>query len=117
MLDSVVDVDQADPLEPRADFLDVVRDLISHGSHRIGLAAAGIAEPAWAKELGAPEFNGASGYRDDEQECIATVFSYDANSHAVVTLIDHSMGGGVKDIFLTDQLDVLRAEYGRAAHA
>lgn len=92
-----------------------VRDAANETAER--LAAAGVAEPAWVEELGAPEFSGAFGYRDDEQECIATVFSYDSDSHAVVTLIDHSMGGGLKDIFLTDQLDVLRGEYERAAEA
>lgn len=92
-----------------------VRDAANETAER--LAAAGVTEPAWADELGAPEFSGAFGYRDDEQECIAAVFSYDAGAHAVVTLIDHSMGGGLKDIFLTDQLDVLRGEYEREAEA
>lgn len=92
-----------------------VRDAANETAER--LAATGVAEPAWVAELGSPEFNQAFGYRDDEQECIATVFSYDADSHALVTLIDHSMGGGLKDIFLTDQLDVLRREYERAAEA
>lgn len=90
-----------------------VRDAAHETAER--LAIAGAADPEWAAELGAPEFSSAFGYRDDEQECVATVFRYDARRHAVVTLIDHSMGGGVKDIFLTDQLDMLRSEYERAA--
>ncbi len=83
------------------------------------LAAAGVVEPPWHDRLGKPEFDRSFGYRDDDggQEAIATVFHYDAAEHAVVVLIDHAMGGGVKDVFFSDQTDVIRGEYERASEA
>lgn len=83
------------------------------------LADAGVVEPPWLDRLGTPEFGRAFGYRDADggQEAIATVFHYDEAEHAVVVLIDHGMGGGVKDVFFSDQTDVIRGEYERASEA
>jgi len=83
------------------------------------LSAAGVAEPPWLDRIGAPTYDRAFGYRDEHgaQEAIATVFHYDDAEHAVVVLIDHGMGGGVKDVFFSDQTDVIRGEYERAAEA
>ncbi|MPY77363.1 MAG: hypothetical protein GEV04_02500 [Actinophytocola sp.] len=83
------------------------------------LSAAGVAEPPWLDRIGKPEFDRSFGYRDhdDGQEAIAPVFHYDDVEHAVVVLIDHGMGGGVKDVFFSDQTDVIRGEYERASEA
>ncbi|MPY96827.1 MAG: hypothetical protein GEU97_02305 [Actinophytocola sp.] len=94
-----------------------VRDAANESAAK--LSAAGVAEPPWRDRLGKPEFDRAFGYRDDDggQEAIATVFHYDNAEHAVVVLIDHGMGGGVKDIFFSDQTHVIRSEYERASEA
>lgn len=79
------------------------------------LAAAGAADPPWAAGIGGVEFARAYGYRDDfgEQEGIAVVFRYGRKEHAVVVLIDHVLGGGVKDVFLTDKTRKIRSQLGQ----
>jgi hypothetical protein len=81
------------------------------------LVAAGLSEPSWAPGLGAPAVGRSFGYADQmgAQESITVTFSYGRERHALVVLIDHELGGGVKDCFPTDRPDQIRTRYQRAA--
>jgi hypothetical protein len=81
------------------------------------LVAEGLTDRPWAKDLGAPRVGRCFGYSDafGAQESIAVTFAYGRKSHAVVVLIDHDLGGGVKDCFLSDRPDRIRAKYQQAA--
>jgi Plasmid pRiA4b ORF-3-like protein len=81
------------------------------------LAAAGLAVPPWATGLRKPKIGRCFGYVDffGEQQTIALCFSYGRKRHAIGVLIDHVLGGGVKDCFISDQPDQIRAHYRRSA--
>jgi hypothetical protein len=81
------------------------------------LASSGLTDCPWASGLGAPRVGRCFGYADafGAQESIAVTFAYGRKSHAVVVLIDHGLGGGVKDCFLSDRPDRIRAKYQQAA--
>src|SRR6266516_4101735 len=81
------------------------------------LAAAGLAVPPWAAGLRKLKIGRCFGYVDffGEQETIALCFSYGRKRHAIAVLIDHVLGGGVKDCFISDQPDQIRAQYRRSA--
>jgi len=81
------------------------------------LIAAGLADRPWVAGLGTPRVGRIFGYSDElgAQESIALTFSYGRKRHAMVVLIDHELGGGVKDCFPTDRPDWIRARYQRAA--
>jgi len=82
------------------------------------MIAAGVTDPPWAAELGRPVVGACFGYRDDtlgSQESLAVTFRYGRKEHALVVLIDHDLGGGVKDCFPTDRPDRIRADFQRAA--
>jgi hypothetical protein len=79
-----------------------------------GMAAAGLKDRPWVKDLGALKAGACFGYAAGTQAAIALTFTYGRKSHAVVTLIDYALGGGVKDCFLTDRPDRVRAEYKSA---
>jgi hypothetical protein len=76
-----------------------------------GLVAAGLKDRPWVRSLGNPRVGTCFGYSDGAQSCIAITFAYGRTSHAFVVLIDHDLGGGVKDCFPTDRPDAVRAEY------
>lgn len=77
------------------------------------MVAAGLTDCSWVGELGAPKVRRCFGYSDffGEQESIALTFGYGRKQHAVVVLIDHVLGGGVKDCFVTDQVRRIRSQY------
>lgn len=77
------------------------------------LVAAGHADPVWASKLGTPKIGPGFGYSDlfGAQESIAVCFRYGRKEHAIVVLIDHDLGGGVKDCFVTDQGRKLRDRF------
>ncbi len=81
------------------------------------LIATGLTDQPWAQGLGTPRVGRCFGYADafGAQESMAATFSYGRKSHAVVVLIDHDLGGGVKDCFLSDRPDRIRAKYQQAA--
>ena len=83
------------------------------------LVAGGLTDPPWAAGLGRPKVGPSFGYADffGDQEAIALTFSYGRKRHALVVLIDHRLGGGVKDCFVTDQPDVIRAHYRDSAQS
>jgi len=106
--------------------LAMLRVLAATGPHDIRpvaagagdrLVAGGLTDPPWAAGLGRPKVGASFGYADffGDQEAIALTFGYGRKRHAVVVLIDHSLGGGVKDCFVTDQPDVIRAFYRDSA--
>ena len=92
-----------------------VRSAASSATAR--LAATGLATPQWAAGLGRPAIGKCFGYGDDfgEQETIALCFSYGRKRHAICVLIDHVLGGGVKDCFISNQPDQVRTRLRRSA--
>ena len=81
------------------------------------LIATGLTDQPWAQGLGTPRVGRCFGYADafGAQESMAVTFTYGRKSHAVVVLIDHDLGGGIKDCFLSDRPDRIRAKYQQAA--
>jgi hypothetical protein len=76
------------------------------------LASSGVKDRPWVHSLGMAEFVDAYGYSDDEgaQQSIALEFRYNKSKHVLVVLIDHDLGGGIKDCFLSDDTTRLLAE-------
>ncbi|MEU4768868.1 plasmid pRiA4b ORF-3 family protein [Actinosynnema sp. NPDC023794] len=81
------------------------------------LVRGGLVEPGWVKAVGKPTVGACFGYADAHgaQEGLAMTFAYGRKAHAVVVLIDHDLGGGVKDCFVSDQPKAIRAGYVQAA--
>lgn len=84
------------------------------------LAALGVPDRPWASTIGRPTVLRTWQYGDifGEQESVGVLFSYPGRDHALAVLIDHTLGGGLKDCFLADgrgAADVL--EVGRRAAA
>jgi Plasmid pRiA4b ORF-3-like protein len=77
------------------------------------LVAAGLTDRPWVGGLGTPQVGPCFGFVDGfgAQEGITVSFSYGRKIHAFVVLIDHGLGGGVKDCYPTDRPDKIRAEY------
>ena len=76
------------------------------------LASAGVKDRPWVHSLGKAEFVDAYGYSDDEgaQQSIALEFRYNKSKHVLVVLIDHDLGGGIKDCFVSDDTTRMLAE-------
>ncbi|HEY5881583.1 MAG TPA: plasmid pRiA4b ORF-3 family protein [Nakamurella sp.] len=76
------------------------------------LTRYGIKDMPWVKDLGRAEFVDAFGYGDDRglQESLVLEFRHGRRGHAFVVLIDHRLGGGIKDLFATDDPDELRRD-------
>jgi hypothetical protein len=81
------------------------------------LVAAGLKDRPWVKGLGAPQLGACFGYTDGvgAQEAVAVAFRYGRREHAVAVLIDHDLGGGVKDCWPTSEPEAVRADYQRVA--
>jgi len=81
------------------------------------LAASGVKDMPWARTLGTPEWVSAFGFADPlgTQQSLAVEFRYGKRSHACVLLIDHDLGGGVKDCWFTDEVPRIRAQFQVAA--
>jgi hypothetical protein len=92
-----------------------VRTLACEAGDR--LVASGLTDPKWARVLGKPTVGACFGYADAHgaQEGLAMTFSYGRKSHALVVLIDHDLGGGVKDCFVSDRPKSIRSGYLKAA--
>jgi hypothetical protein len=78
------------------------------------LVTAGLKDRPWVRGLGSPKVGACFGYSAGTQSAVALTFTYGRKSHAVVVLIDHALGGGVKDCFPSDRPELIRAEYKRA---
>jgi hypothetical protein len=72
--------------------------------HAGRLAATGLPEPSWVGGIGHPRFVRAWEYQDvfGQQTSMGLLFDYAGREHAVVTLVHHTLGGGVKDAFLVE---------------
>jgi len=81
------------------------------------LAEAGVTDPGWVAGLGQPVVGACFGYGDTfgEQESVTVTFSYGRKRHAVSVLIDHVLGGGVKDCWASDAPERVRAQCRRMA--
>lgn len=78
------------------------------------LAAAGEVDRPWAAGLGRPRPGACFGYADTvfgAQEVVGVTFSYGRKQHVLSVLIDHDLGGGVKDCWFSDQAAQIRADY------
>jgi len=73
------------------------------------LAARGVADPPWAADVGSPMVGECWRYGDDRglQEAVTMSFEYPAGRHVVSLLLDHSFGGGIKNIWVGEAGDVL----------
>jgi hypothetical protein len=81
------------------------------------LVAGGLPDPVWADAVGRPKAGACFGYCDllGAQEIIALRFSYGRRPHAVSVLIDHQLGGGVKDCYVAGRPRLLRSQYTELA--
>jgi hypothetical protein len=81
------------------------------------LVAAGLDDPHWAAELGRPKFVRCFGYGDPfgSQDVLALVFGYGRSHHVIAVLIDHGLGGGIKDCYPAEGPRRLRSGYEIAA--
>ncbi len=81
------------------------------------LRAAGVVDPSWAPSLGCPTFAECFGYSGPlgDQDIIAIAFDYGRKRHIMSVLIDHFLGGGVKDCWVGDGPRKLRAAYADSA--
>jgi hypothetical protein len=66
------------------------------------MAACGVRDRPWAGALGRPELVRAWWYGDvfGEQESVALQYDYHHREHTLSVLIDHQLGGGVKDCWV-----------------
>jgi hypothetical protein len=76
------------------------------------LVAGGVDEPAWARVLGTERPVGAWAYGDvfGDQTSVLLVVERAGARHGVVALLDHNLGGVVKDLFVTDEPDAALAD-------
>lgn len=67
------------------------------------LAASGLADRPWAGRVGSPQLLRAWHYGDvfGNQSSVGALFDYQGREHALLVLIDHRLGGGVKDCWLS----------------
>jgi Plasmid pRiA4b ORF-3-like protein len=68
------------------------------------LAAAGVQERPWAATVGRPSMLRAWHYGDmyGVQSSVGVLFDYRGREHVVMVLVDHVLGGGVKDCFVAE---------------
>jgi hypothetical protein len=80
------------------------------------LVAGGLVDRPWVEGLGTPKAGRSFGYADEvgSQETLVLTFGYGRKRHAIAVLIDHDLGGGVKDCWVTDQVAGLRERYAEA---
>ena len=81
------------------------------------LVQAGLTDPLWVSGLGRPWVGRCFGYADERgaQEVIVITFVYGRKQHALAVLIDHDLGGGIKDCFPTEHTSRIRADYQKTA--
>jgi hypothetical protein len=71
------------------------------------LSASGVAEPEWADRIGRPQPAGIWWYGDaaGRQESVGLLFSYPDQPHVISVLVDHELGGGIRDCWSADGPD------------
>ena len=84
-----------------------------------GLAATGLCEPPWAKDLGGAQPTAAALMHeqafDDGLSVMVEFTAPNVETHTIGIYIDHNMGGLVKDVFLAGPLSEVRTQMGRTA--
>ncbi|MGH3612347.1 MAG: plasmid pRiA4b ORF-3 family protein [Pseudonocardia sp.] len=77
------------------------------------MVARRLKDRPWVRGLGSPSVGQAFGYSDPlgMQESVVVEFQYGRRSHIAAVLIDHNLGGGVKDCFFGDDPPQARSEY------
>jgi hypothetical protein len=77
------------------------------------LVAGGLSELPFTEFLGRPTPKEVFNYGDifGAQESIAVTFAYGRKRHAVCVLIDHDLGGGVKDCWITEKATEIKRKY------
>jgi len=68
------------------------------------LAAAGVADRPWAGRVGHPTMLRAWRYGDvfGAQSSVGVLFDYRGREHALMVLVDHLLGGGIKDCWVVE---------------
>lgn len=68
------------------------------------LAATGMADRPWAGMVGSPDMLRAWSYGDvfGAQSSVGVLFDYRGREHALMVLVDHQLGGGIKDCLVSD---------------
>jgi hypothetical protein len=68
------------------------------------LAAAGVADRPWAGRVGHPTMLRAWRYGDvfGAQSSVGVLFDYRGREHALMVLVDHQLGGGIKDCWVCE---------------
>jgi len=71
------------------------------------IAASGVPDPVWARTIGRPTFERAWRFGDihGSQESLHMVFAYGRRRHVLSVLIDHELGGGIKDSYVAEDPD------------
>jgi hypothetical protein len=72
-----------------------------------GVTASGPVERPWAKIIGRPRILRAWRYGDvlGMQDSVSVLFDYTGREHVLAVLIDHGLGGGVKDCWVAEGRD------------
>jgi len=81
---------------------DLSREAAAQAAQR--LSAAGVADRPWARVIGRPRALRAFRYGDifGSQESATVLFDYNSREHSISVLIDHELGGGVKDCWIAE---------------
>jgi len=76
------------------------------------LAASGVADRAWVAKLSQlqPTSCLRYGHVNGSQESLIAGFSYGRTEHAIAVLIDHELGGGIKDCWVTTEPETARQQ-------
>jgi hypothetical protein len=73
------------------------------------VAARGVPDPGWAAAIGSPQVGQCWHYADvgGRQESVTMTFGYGESEHAFSVLIDHGMGGRIKDAWVSNAAGLL----------
>jgi hypothetical protein len=73
------------------------------------VTADGVPDPDWAAAIGSPTIGPCWHYGDvgGQQESVTVSFGYGADEHALSVLIDHGLGGKVRDAWVDDAAGLL----------
>ncbi len=110
LVGSVTEIAERDASAPALALLRViavlaipnVSDQAAQAARR--LADAGVPDQPWVSSLGRPKVVRAWRYGDDfgYQESVSVMFDYAFREHVASVLIDHPLGGGVKDCWIAE---------------